>query len=108
MDLTSFYFIFYVCNYSEDFISLIFQILSNTSVKRDFQFRLPKNLLICFNVYFLTTCSEFLKHIIKLYGLSLHYGNKYIYQSMPRLLTHWLDFGQAAHKVISGWLIVVL
>ncbi|XP_066914478.1 serine/threonine-protein kinase ATR-like isoform X3 [Clytia hemisphaerica] len=45
---------------------------------------------------------DFLKHIIKSYGFALQYGNKYIYQSMPRLLTHWLDFGQVAHLNITG------
>lgn len=27
------------------------------------------------------------------YGLSLQYGCEYIYQSMPKMLSVWLDFG---------------
>ncbi|XP_047134569.1 serine/threonine-protein kinase atr isoform X1 [Hydra vulgaris] len=46
--------------------------------------------------------NDFLKFVIKHYGESLHYGNKYIYQSMPRLLTLWLDFGVAAYQAIEG------
>jgi hypothetical protein len=36
---------------------------------------------------------DFIPFVIKHYGTSLQYGNKFIYQSMPRLLTIWLDFG---------------
>lgn len=32
-------------------------------------------------------------HVITNYGGSLMYGHKYIFQSMPRMLTLWLDFG---------------
>lgn len=31
---------------------------------------------------------------MKHYGLALSYGSQFIYQSMPRLLTLWLDYGQ--------------
>jgi len=37
--------------------------------------------------------SEFLQYVLKHYGSALRYGNKYIYQCMPRLLSLWLDFG---------------
>jgi serine/threonine-protein kinase ATR len=30
---------------------------------------------------------------VKHFGFSLLYGNQYIYQSMPRLLSLWLDYG---------------
>ncbi|EDV26576.1 uncharacterized protein TRIADDRAFT_54713 [Trichoplax adhaerens] len=36
---------------------------------------------------------EFIPHVIKHYALSLQFGNKFIYESMPRLLTLWLDIG---------------
>ena len=37
--------------------------------------------------------SDFLVFIIRHYGHTLEYGSKYIYQSMPRMLTLWLDYG---------------
>jgi len=37
--------------------------------------------------------ANFLSQICKHYGLALMYGTKYIYQSLPRLLTIWLDYG---------------
>lgn len=36
--------------------------------------------------------SNYQKEIIKLYGTSMLYGCQYIHQSMPRLLSIWLDF----------------
>ena len=36
--------------------------------------------------------------MLKHYGLSLQFGNKFIYQSMPRLLTLWLDFGAKVNE----------
>ncbi|XP_068737355.1 serine/threonine-protein kinase ATR-like isoform X2 [Montipora capricornis] len=36
---------------------------------------------------------DFIRFVLRHYGQSLQFGNKYIYQSMPRLLTIWLDFG---------------
>ncbi|XP_065918364.1 serine/threonine-protein kinase ATR-like isoform X5 [Dysidea avara] len=36
---------------------------------------------------------EFLQFVLRHYGSALRYGNKYIYQCMPRLLSLWLDFG---------------
>jgi hypothetical protein len=32
-------------------------------------------------------------YVITNYGGSLVYGHRYIFQSMPRMLTLWLDFG---------------
>lgn len=36
---------------------------------------------------------DFIPFVLKHYGLSLQFGNKFIYQSMPRLLSIWLNFG---------------
>ena len=38
---------------------------------------------------------DFIPFVLKHYGQSLQFGNKFIYQSMPRLLTIWLDFGSS-------------
>jgi len=46
--------------------------------------------------------NEFIKFVIKHYGISLQYGSKYIYQSLPRLLSLWLDFGLLAQQVLEG------
>ena len=34
-----------------------------------------------------------MQFVLRHYGSALRYGNKYIYQCMPRLLSLWLDFG---------------
>ena len=52
--------------------------------------------------------SDFTKFVIKHYGTSLQYGSKYIFQSLPRLLTLWLDFGQTAQQIIDGKRIKVI
>ena len=39
--------------------------------------------------------SEFVIHVVMNFGQSLHHSNQYIYQSMPRMLSLWLDFGSA-------------
>ncbi|CAL1526088.1 unnamed protein product, partial [Lymnaea stagnalis] len=36
---------------------------------------------------------EFIIHVVSNFGLSLKYGNQHIYQSLPRLLSLWLDYG---------------
>ncbi|KAL3865678.1 hypothetical protein ACJMK2_043042 [Sinanodonta woodiana] len=36
---------------------------------------------------------EFIVLVVKSFGQSLRYGNQYIYQSMPRMLSLWFDFG---------------
>ena len=33
------------------------------------------------------------------FGNSLKHGNQYIYQSMPRMLTLWLDYGSEVTEV---------
>ena len=36
---------------------------------------------------------DFLPFVMKHYGESLKYGDKFIYQSVPKILQFWLDFG---------------
>ncbi|KAJ8029668.1 Serine/threonine-protein kinase ATR [Holothuria leucospilota] len=45
---------------------------------------------------------EFVLHVIKNFGQSLCYGNQHIYQSMPRLLSHWLDYGAYVADLEKG------
>uniref|UniRef100_A0A8D0H3M6 FAT domain-containing protein n=1 Tax=Sphenodon punctatus TaxID=8508 RepID=A0A8D0H3M6_SPHPU len=40
---------------------------------------------------------ELIKYIVLHFGRSLQYGNQFIYQSMPRMLSLWLDFGAKAY-----------
>ncbi|XP_032120246.1 serine/threonine-protein kinase ATR isoform X2 [Sapajus apella] len=37
-------------------------------------------------------------YIVLHFGRSLQYGNQFIYQSMPRMLTLWLDYGTKAYE----------
>ncbi|XP_014680401.1 PREDICTED: serine/threonine-protein kinase atr-like, partial [Priapulus caudatus] len=37
--------------------------------------------------------ADVLAYIVRFFSNSLQHGNKYIYQSMPRMLSLWLDFG---------------
>ena len=37
--------------------------------------------------------------VCKQYGKSLAYGTKYLYQSLPRMLTLWLDLGTAVFNI---------
>ncbi|BFY98653.1 hypothetical protein BsWGS_01693 [Bradybaena similaris] len=39
---------------------------------------------------------EFIIQVVKYFGNSLKYGNQHIYQSLPRLLSLWLDYGAVA------------
>ena len=48
--------------------------------------------LVSFQV-FPTFYREFILQVVTNFGNSLKYGNQYIYQSMPRMLTLWLDYG---------------
>ncbi|KAL4227217.1 hypothetical protein ACF0H5_012662 [Mactra antiquata] len=41
----------------------------------------------------ITKQGEFMIHVVKNLGTSLYYGNQFIYQSLPRLLSLWLDYG---------------
>ena len=36
---------------------------------------------------------EILPEVIRNYGLAVQYGHRHIFQSLPRLLTLWFDFG---------------
>lgn len=36
---------------------------------------------------------EVVTFVVKHFWLSLKFGNQYIYQSLPRLLSLWLDYG---------------
>ncbi|KAG5518296.1 hypothetical protein PMAC_003092 [Pneumocystis sp. 'macacae'] len=42
---------------------------------------------------------EWIRLICISYGRALHYGSKYIYQTMPKFLTFWLDFGNNVDKI---------
>ena len=44
--------------------------------------------IFVFNIF-----RDFLPFVMKHYGDSLQYGNKFIYQSIPKILQFWLDFG---------------
>ena len=41
----------------------------------------------------LCCCSELMVQVIQNFGKSLVFGSKFIYQSMPRMLAVWLDYG---------------
>ena len=45
---------------------------------------------------------EIAKMVVDNYGRSLQYGAKYIYQTMPRLLTLWLDLGSAIEEPLDA------
>jgi len=36
---------------------------------------------------------DFIMQVVQFFGQSLQYGSQHIYQSMPRMLTLWLDYG---------------
>lgn len=44
---------------------------------------------------------EILPEVIRNYGLAVQYGHRHIFQSLPRLLTLWFDFGSHI-KSITG------
>ncbi|XP_063067093.1 serine/threonine-protein kinase ATR [Engraulis encrasicolus] len=41
-------------------------------------------------------------YIIMYFGKALQFGNQYIYQAMPRMLSLWLDYGAKIHEVEKG------
>ncbi|RXG73565.1 Serine/threonine-protein kinase ATR [Armadillidium vulgare] len=45
---------------------------------------------------------EWLNHIVLSFGKSLNYGCRYLYQSMPRLLSIWLDLGAKVAEMESA------
>ncbi|XP_065069876.1 serine/threonine-protein kinase ATR-like isoform X2 [Rhopilema esculentum] len=46
-----------------------------------------------------TKVTDFIPFVIRHHASSLQYGCKYLYQSMPTLLTLWLDFGVKAYNI---------
>uniref|UniRef100_A0AAY5EBA3 Serine/threonine-protein kinase ATR n=1 Tax=Electrophorus electricus TaxID=8005 RepID=A0AAY5EBA3_ELEEL len=40
-----------------------------------------------------------IRYIVTYFGKALQFGNQYIYQAMPRMLTLWLDFGAKVYDV---------
>lgn len=44
---------------------------------------------------------ELFKCVCLSYLRSLHYGNKYIYETLPRVLTLWLDFGANVGTIVA-------
>uniref|UniRef100_A0AAY4APV8 Serine/threonine-protein kinase ATR n=1 Tax=Denticeps clupeoides TaxID=299321 RepID=A0AAY4APV8_9TELE len=40
-----------------------------------------------------------IRYIIMYFGKALQFGNQYIYQAMPRMLSLWLDFGAKVYEV---------
>uniref|UniRef100_A0A8C6JKG4 Serine/threonine-protein kinase ATR n=1 Tax=Melopsittacus undulatus TaxID=13146 RepID=A0A8C6JKG4_MELUD len=45
---------------------------------------------------------DLIRYIVHHFGRSLQYGNQFIYQSMPRMLSLWLDFGAKAYECDKG------
>ncbi|XP_019359111.1 PREDICTED: serine/threonine-protein kinase ATR isoform X2 [Gavialis gangeticus] len=41
---------------------------------------------------------DLIRYIVHHFGRSLQYGNQFIYQSMPRMLSLWLDFGAKGYE----------
>ncbi|XP_041120696.1 serine/threonine-protein kinase ATR-like [Polyodon spathula] len=41
---------------------------------------------------------DLIRYIVLFFGKSLQFGNQYIYQSMPRMLSLWLDFGAKVYE----------
>ncbi|XP_003416220.1 serine/threonine-protein kinase ATR isoform X1 [Loxodonta africana] len=41
---------------------------------------------------------DLIRYIVLHFGRSLQYGNQFIYQSMPRMLSLWLDYGAKAYE----------
>lgn len=44
---------------------------------------------------------ECIQLVIQHFGLSLKYGSQHIYQSLPRMLSLWLDYGVEVEEWIS-------
>lgn len=49
-----------------------------------------------------TRASELQLHIVHNFGRSLYYGTTYVYQSMPRLLSIWFDYGTRLSDVSNN------
>jgi hypothetical protein len=55
----------------------------------------PVNLAL----FFIYEYREIQVNMVNFYGKSLRYGCNYIYQSMPRMLSIWLDFGTSVSEM---------
>ncbi|XP_078420317.1 serine/threonine-protein kinase ATR [Cetorhinus maximus] len=42
---------------------------------------------------------DLIRYIVLHFGTSLRFGNQFIYQSMPRMLSLWLDYGAKAYEL---------
>ena len=49
--------------------------------------------MVVFNYLYVVSYREVVVFVVKHFWQSLRYGNQYIYQSLPRLLSLWLDYG---------------
>lgn len=47
---------------------------------------------------FLSLSGELAWLVVQHYLLSLHYGTKYYYQTIPRIVTLWLDLGTEVYR----------
>uniref|UniRef100_A0A4W3HDU3 Serine/threonine-protein kinase ATR n=1 Tax=Callorhinchus milii TaxID=7868 RepID=A0A4W3HDU3_CALMI len=45
---------------------------------------------------------DLIRYIVLHFGTSLRFGNQFIYQSMPRMLSLWLDYGAKAYELEKG------
>lgn len=46
---------------------------------------------------------NYLVHLMKNYVLALRHGTKFVFQSLPRLLTLWFDYGELLYTRASVW-----
>lgn len=60
--------------------------------KKSMVLTVPANLILSFFTRF-----RYASQGCRLYSKALSLGPKYLYQIMPRLLTHWLDLGRRVH-----------
>ncbi|KAK7086761.1 hypothetical protein SK128_001247 [Halocaridina rubra] len=44
---------------------------------------------------------EWINHIVQSFGKSMQYGCRHVYQSMPRMLALWLEFGTRVSELAS-------
>lgn len=47
-------------------------------------------------------CGDYISMIVRSYTLSLQFGFKYLYETLPKLITLWLDFSENITKVDPG------
>lgn len=44
-------------------------------------------------------CGDYITIIVRCYTLSLQFGVKYLYETLPKLITLWLDFSENVNKI---------